>query len=184
MNDMRVEFGTLHNVVGKAATHDGFSFVPAMVDLNGHRFSFDFDLRDAVGERPPAILTRPIQEGYDAAWVRARLPRVFAFTPELSEVEKSVLHVGFVAVASGSTAGFPFVCTDYYGRTNLMFSPEGPDQDTQVKIAAAFWSLLLESPDDLEDFQAAVYHPGAGIWMHFGCADGEPYYRESGDEGG
>jgi len=184
MSDMRVQFGTLQNVFGKPATHGGFTFVPAAVQLDGNGFSIDFDLRDAAGERPPTILARPIEHHYDAAWVRARLPRVFGFTPELSEVEKSLLDVGFVAVAAGSSVGFAFICTDYYGRTGLMFSPDGPDQDTQAKVAAAFWSLLLQAPDDLADFDATVYHPGAGIWMHFGCAHGEPSYRESEDAGG
>src|SRR5262245_6601267 len=168
MNDMQVQFGTLHNVFGKPATHSGFTFVPAAVELNGNGFSTDYYLRDSVGERPPAILARPIEKQYDAAWVRARVPRVFAFTPELSDVEKSLLDVGFVAVVSGSAVGLPFICTDYYGRTGLMFSPDGPDQDKQAKIAAAFWSLLLQAPDDVADFQATVYHPGAGVWMHFG----------------
>lgn len=184
MSNIHVEFGALSNVFGKAATHDGFSFVPAIVELDGDSFSRAFDLRDAVGPHPPASLARPIEHHYDAAWVRARLPRVFAFTPQIAEMEKSLLDVGFVTVAEGSAVGFPFVCTDYYGRTGLMFSPEGPDQATQTKIAAAFWSLLLDSPDDLEDFEAAVFHLGASIWMHFGCADGEPYYRESHDEHG
>jgi len=181
---MHVEFGELQNVFGKPATHGDFTFVPATVELEGNGFSTDFHLRDVAGERPPAILARPIKHQYDAAWVRGRLPHVFGFTPELSEVEKSLLDVGFVAIAAGGLVGFPFICTDYYGRTGLMFSPVGPDQDTQAKIAAAFWSLLLQSPDDLADFEATVYHPGAGVWMHFGCEDGEPSYSESEDEGG
>src|SRR4051794_37098928 len=146
---MQVQFGTLQDVFGKPATHDGFTFVPAAVELNGNGFSTDFYLRDSVGERPPAILARPIEQQFDAAWVRARLPPVFRFTPELSEGEKSLLDVGFVAVATGSSVGFPFECADYYGRTGIMFSPEGPVQDTQAKIAAAFWSLLLQEPDDV-----------------------------------
>jgi hypothetical protein len=107
---------------------------------------------------------------------------VFGFTPELSQVEKSLLDVGFVAVAPGSSVGFPLVCRDYYGQTGIVFSPEGPDQNTQTQIAAAFWSLLLQVPDDVADFEATVYHPGAGVWMHFGCKDGEPTYEESEDE--
>jgi hypothetical protein len=182
MNNMRVQFGTLQQVFGKAATHDGFTFVPARVELNGNGFSHDFYLRDSTGERPPPILARPIEQNYDAAWVRARLPQAFGFTPQLSEVEKSLLDVGFVAVAAGSSVGFPFVCTDYYGRTGIMFSPEGPDQGTQARIATAFWSLLLQTPDDVADFEATVHHPGAGIWMHFGCKDGEPYFEESEEE--
>jgi hypothetical protein len=184
MSDIRVQFGTLQNVFGKPARHDGFTFVPAAIQLDGESFSMGFYFRDLAGDRPPAILVRPIEFQYDAAWVRARLPRVFGFTPELSEVEKSLLDVGFLAVASGSAIGLPFTCTDYYGRAGLMFSPNGPDQDTQAKIARAFWSLLLQTPDDIADFEATVYHPGAGIWMHFGCENGEPSYSESEDEGG
>jgi hypothetical protein len=181
---MQIQFGTLGNVFGRPAVSNDFTFMPADVQLQGNGFSIDFDLRDAVGERPPAILALPIEQMYDAAWVRARLPRVFEFTPEVSDVEKSLLDVGFVAVASGASVGFPFVCTDYYGRTGLMFSPVGPGQDMQARIAAAFWSLLLQAPDDVADFQATVYHIGAGVWLHYSCEDGEPMCRESEDEDG
>lgn len=109
-----------------------------MVELNGDSFSTGFVLRDAAGPHPPAILARPIEQQYDAAWVRARLPRIFGFTPDVAEIEKRLLDVGFVAVPFGNSVGFPFVCNDYYGRTGLMFSPEGPDADSQARIAAAF----------------------------------------------
>jgi hypothetical protein len=184
MSEIRVHFGTLQNVFGKAATAEGFTIVPAAVELDGRSFSSGYFLCDWGGQRPPAILARPIKQQYDAAWVRARLPRVFHFTPDISEIEKSLPNVGFVAVRAESAVGFPFICTDYYGRTGLMFSPNGPEQDTQKKIAAAFWSLLLQSPDDVADFETTVYHPGAGVWMHFGCNHGEPSYSESEDEGG
>lgn len=184
MTDMRVQFGKLHDVFGKPATHGHFTFVPAAIELDGNGFSTEFSLRDAARERPPATLARPIEQQYDAAWVRARLPRVFGFTPERSEVEKSLLDVGFVAVAIGSSVCIPFICADDYGRTGLVFSSDGPDRDTQATIAAAFWSLLLQSPDDLMDFKATVYHPGSGLWTHFGCEDGEPSYCESEDEAG
>jgi hypothetical protein len=65
-----------------------------------------------------------------------------------------------------------------------MFSPDGPDEDMQSKIAVAFWALLLQKPDDVADFRATVYHPGAGVWLHFACEDGEPRCVESEDENG
>jgi hypothetical protein len=74
------------------------------------------------------------------------------------------------------------ICNDYYGRTGLMFSPEGPDNGTQTKIAAAFWSYLLQAPNELADFEAKIPHLGAGGWMHFGCRDGEPSYEWTEDE--
>jgi hypothetical protein len=181
MNEMRIQFGKLLSVFGKPAAHEGFTFTPAKVELSGKSFTIGFDLADSIAGRPPTILARPLKENYDAAWVRARLPRVFDFTPELSDMEKSMLYVGFVAVAE-SSLGIPFVCTDYYGRTGLTFSPDGPDADAKAKIAEAFWSLLLQSPDDLSDFEATVLHPGAGVWMHFGCEHGVPTYSESGGD--
>lgn len=163
--------------------HGGFTFVPAAVELDGNGFSTGYYLGD-FAVPPPPVLGVPIQQQFDAAWVRARLPVVFGFTPELPEAEKSLLDVGFVAVAEGSSVGLPFFCTDHYGHTGLMFSPKGPEQETQAKIAAVFWDLLLQSPDDVTDFRAADYHPGAGIWMHFCCEDGAPSYSESEDEDG
>jgi hypothetical protein len=157
---MRIEFGTLQDVCGKAVVHGGYTFVPAEVKLAGNGFSHGFHLRDAVGAPPPAILANPIEAQYDAAWVRARLPRVFGFIPGDSDVEK----------------------TDYYGRTGLMFSPEGPDTETQTKIANTFWSLLLQNPSDLSDFESTVFHPGACIWMHYSCKNGELEYSESEEE--
>jgi hypothetical protein len=184
MSGIRVEFGTLQTVFGRPATSGNFTFVPALVQLNGNGFSTDFHLSETAGERPPAVLARPIERKYDAAWVRARLPQVFGFIPDVSEVEKSLLDVGFVAVPAGNKVGFPFVCSDYYGQAGLLFSPEGPDRETQATIAAAFWSLLLQAPEDLADFEASVYHAGAGVWMHFACNAGELLYGESEEESG
>ncbi len=179
MQGINIQFGTLRDIFGNPKSAEGFTIVPAWVELRGNQFSNDFYLKDAVVGSGPAILAGPIKKHYDAAWVRARLPNVFGFTPEKAEAEKALLDVGFVAVASGSTVGIPFVCIDYYGKTGLMFSPEGPDKDTQANIAHAFWSLLLESPEDVSDFHEKVFHPGACVWMHFSCVDGEPGYEES-----
>lgn len=183
MNDIRVEFGTLIDVFGMPATHGRFKFIPAAVELVGNSFSMSFRLRDSVGEPLPSVLAHPIEHQYEAAWVRGRLPCVFKFTPELSEGEKCLLYVGLVAVAvtKEGMVGLPFVCTDYYGNVGLMFSSDGPSHDIQAEIAAAFWSLLLQTSEELADFEEAVYHPGAGIWMHYGCEDGVPSYRESED---
>jgi hypothetical protein len=118
--EMRIQFGTLLNVFGTPARQEGFTFVAAAVELAGDGFSSEFYLRDFAGDRPPPLLRRPLEQQYDAAWVRARLPRVFGFTPEVAEVEKALLDVGFVAIPEGKKMGFPFVCTDYYGRTGLI----------------------------------------------------------------
>ena len=99
-----------------------------------------------------------------------------------AEVEKSPLDVAFVAKPSGSDVEFPFVCTDYYGQSGLKLNELGPEPDTQTAIAAAFWQLLLSEPEDVADFETGVYHPGAGVWMHFGCRQGDITHSESADE--
>jgi len=180
MNGIRVQFGVIQDVIGIPRSFDEFKFVPALIELNGNGFRIGFKLADLIGGRAPAVLVAPLKGKYDVSWVRARLPTAFGFTPEVSEVEKSLLNVGFIAVTADMT-GIPFKCADYYGRTGIMFSPEGPDPALQQKVAEAFWQLLLLSPEDLSDFQAKVYHPGAGIWMHFGCSGGEPTFAQSSD---
>ncbi len=149
-----------------------FAFVPGRVVLNGEWFGSEAYLSAAV-TKPPLILAKPISQGIDAVWVRARIPEVFDFTPVLSSTETSLLEVGVVAVPEGASVGTPFICTDYYGRSELVFSPEGPPPNEKAEIAAAFWSLLLQAPDDLANFEERVFHPGAGVWMYFGCENGE-----------
>ena len=78
-------------------------------------------------------------------------------------------------------SAFPFVCTDHYGKTALMFSDEGPEQSTKQRIATAFWNLLCQDPEDLADFQTRIYHPGTGVWLTYGCEDGRVYCDESED---
>ncbi|REK18696.1 MAG: hypothetical protein DWQ37_03950 [Planctomycetota bacterium] len=159
--------------------HDDFRFVAADVELAGSSFSSDFYLRDLARNRLPAILLRAIEGGYDAAWVRARIPHTFQVSPPPARIEKSLLDSGFVAVTIDASLAFPFVCTDYYGKSALMFSGEGPDRVTKQAIADAFWGILLRKPDDLTDFEQRVFHPGACVWLTFGCEAGRVYCEES-----
>jgi hypothetical protein len=74
---------------------------------------------------------------------------------------------------------YPFICTDHYGRSALMFSDEGPAEAMRRSIASAFWELLLQVPEDLADFEHRVYHSGAGVWLAYGCKFGHVYCEES-----
>lgn len=82
----------------------------------------------------------------------------------------------------GESEGVPFECSDYYGRTGLTIAPHESDEPSKARIADAFWNVLLENPDDLADFETRVFHPGAGVWLRYGCESGEPYCRESDDD--
>ena len=116
---------------------------------------------------------------FDVAWVRARLPVVFGFTPEPSEVEKTFLLEGFVAVEDGSDVGVAFECSDYYGATSLTFSDAEADEDLKSRLAEAFWNILLSEPGALADFEGRVDHFAAGVTLTYGCENGEPYCFES-----
>lgn len=172
MQGVTIRHGVLEDVSGRAAVADGWSFVPAAVSLDGD-LEAEQPLSDHLGDHPPPILRPWVPENLDAHWVRARLPVVFAYTPPSAEVEKALLDEGFLAVRdeAGQMLGYPFRCSDHYGRTALAFG-EGVPESVRRAIAVSFWELLLREADRLADFEERVFHPGACVWLHFSCADG------------
>ncbi len=178
---MKIRHAKLVDVTGRPAKYGGFTIVPATVELDGMSFSPSLPLAELARDRIPPVLRLPIEHGYDAAWVRARLPSAFGISPEPSEGEKQFLLVGFVAVSDGSEEGVAFECSDHYGKTSLLFSPEEENAALMERVADAFWGVLLSEPDQLEDFEVSVMHSGAPITLHFGCENGEPYCRETPD---
>lgn len=178
---MKVRHATLLNVIGRPARFGGFTIVPAELSLDGTMFSPTFPLGELSPAQIPPILRAPIEQHYDVAWVRARLPHAFGISPEPTEMEKALLLVGFVAIPDGQEEAIAFECSDYYGRTSLTFSDEETDEAAKRHVARAFWGMLLSEPKQLEDFEASVIHLGAPITLHFGCEDGEPFCRESKD---
>ena len=175
---MNVRHATLLDVFGRPAKSGGFAIMPAALELDGTSFSLTFPLADLPPDQIPPVLRLPIQEHYDASWVRARLPIAFGIVPEPSEGEKSFLSIGFVAVAEGANEAVAFECADHYGKTSLIFSEHEVDDSAKQAIALAFWNVLLSEPDDLEDFEATVLHLGAPVTLHFGCENGEPFCHE------
>lgn len=181
---MKVRHARLHDVNGRPARHGGFTIVPANVELEGIAFHPSFALDELPADDLPPVLREAIEHHFDVAWVRARLPAVFGCAPDPSEREKTLLLQGFVAVRDGADEALAFECSDHYGRTSLTFSEAEGDEQLKADVADAFWSVLLAEPDALADFSARCYHVGAGVWLNYGCADGEPYCLESdGDEG-
>jgi hypothetical protein len=176
---VEVRHGVLLNVFGTPARCGSYTIMPSDSKLNGRSFRTDYRLCDHFDVPVPSVLRYPVDQGFDAAWVRARLPSVFGFTPEPTEVEKTLLCVGFAAVTEGGSICYPFICTDHYGRSALMFSDEGPEEAVKRSIADAFWGALVQYPDDLTDFEERVYHPGAMVWLNYGCESGHLYCEES-----
>ncbi len=86
---------------------------------------------------------------------------------------------GFVAALQKQDAilAVPFRCTTHYGRSCLGFSDETPDELAD-KISGVFWSLLLEEPHDLADYDDSMFHAGIGVWIDYGVSLGRPYMDE------
>jgi len=170
-----IRYGELIDVYGLSAQSKDFTFVPARIQLNGTML----ELGQYFDEHPKMPRAR-IPKHADAAFVRARIPHIFGYTPIYDEdQEKSLLSEGFVAVLPDGKTAVPFECSDYYGRTSLTFSGDGPEEPLRTQIADAFWETVESEPNVLDDFEQSVFHPGACVWMQFGCKNGELYCDES-----
>ena len=165
--------------LGNPATHAGFVFQPVRLKLDVAGAGADFPLHDFAGNPPPPVLRLAFEKQYDAAWVRARMPRVFGYAPVfVEEEENALLDVDFVATPSGQAEAMPFVCGDHHGRACLLFKTDGEDPAVRQRIAAAFWSLLLANPDDLADFEQMVYHEPSEMWLKLGCLHGNLFCEQ------
>ena len=123
-----------------------------------------------------------IHPGEDAPWACGRVQRVFSLpqVPEEDRAEKSCMGFSFLAaVPEGEQlVGIPFECTDYYGKSVLIFSGDAPLQSLIDHVASAFWQVLLKAPDDLPEYTDHFFHTGAGVEVRFGVRDGEPFMEE------
>lgn len=88
--------------------------------------------------------------------------------------------MGFSFVAAreedGVQVAIPFLCVDYYGRSSITMSAEVV-AEVRAEIGDAFWSLVM-SGDELADYRDRVFHPGACVWLDFGCSNGALYLNE------
>ncbi len=178
----KVVGGELRDVLGPQRRSDAWSFVPADIRLEGSSWSGECDLRDEPdATKCSAELRDLVDRHLDAIWVRARVRAVFGVDsqPEEERPEKSLMHFRFAAAHDESPqASYVFECTDYYGKAQLCFGETQPDEVVRAAIGAAFWRLLLAEPDLLADYEDRAFHPGACIWMHYGCRNGELFYEE------
>ncbi len=94
MADFYIRYGELIDVYGRSTQSKGFTFVPARIQLSGTMLESGQHF-DEHPKMPRAVMP----EHADAAFVRARIPSIFGYTPVYDEErEKSLLSEGFVAV--------------------------------------------------------------------------------------
>jgi hypothetical protein len=177
-SNVDIKPGIIVNVIGRPARAGGFTFTPAVIDTGGETFRPASFLNALPADRVPSVLRVPIEQNYDAAWVRARLPGAFGILPGQPEMEKVLLGVSFVAVRDGAGEGTAFDLTDYDGKSALTFGESESDDPLKQAIADAFWSLLLSAPEELADFQARVFRSAENAWATFGCEDGQSYFTQ------
>jgi hypothetical protein len=173
-----IRHGQFLDVIGPPVRKNDVSLVPARVKLNGTSLSPAFAFIDwckSGGHDIPAI----VHGDENAPWVLGRLMVLFNAenTPMEGRGEKSCVNASFLAIfQDNENVAIPFDCVDYYGRTSLFFSSEDPPpHGLQSRIAEAYYQLLLESPDELVDYENRMYHAMAGAWVAFGVCHGEPY---------
>lgn len=176
-----IRHGEFHDVTGSARKYDGVIFAPARVTLTGTMFDYVFPLADCLDEVFTATKTI-VRFGADAPWVLGRLMHLFGIErlPAEDRGEKTCFYAAFLAVLPDrDNLAVPFECTDNYLESCLMFSSEdAPPQELQVRIAGAFWGLLLTDPDELKDYHERVLFRGEDIWIRFGVEQGEPFLVE------
>lgn len=180
LSSLQIQFGTLNGVLGPAVAHNGITFVPAAVDFSGYENGPT--LAEALA-KAEATIRAIVNPGEDAPWASGRIQRVFQQRqiPEDERGEKCCTLFTFLAVIvdRDSIVGIPFVCTDHYGESILLFGDDPPpDAETMQSVANAFWSLLLSKPNDLADYSDRMEHLGAGVTIEFGVDDGVPFMRE------
>ena len=127
---MEVRHGALVSVYGTPVRREGYTFMPADVVLEGSSFSLDFELRDYLGDEVPVVLRLAVRDGIEAAWVRARIPRLplseqrqygEAFR-RLTEVTNQIERVSALAADAVQTA--------VYGLTSGVLAPPRGGRDT------------------------------------------------------
>ncbi len=166
-----VQFGELFNVFGRPADFDGMKFIPASVRIEETTGSWEHHFRDH-----PNFKNANTIPYYDVAFIRARIPCIFGYTPQPAECEKMFLCDGFLAVIEEIEC-IPFNCSDYYGRTGLEFSRLAADE-LKSGIASRLWSLFLADCDDVDDFEFTVDEYGFHPHVTLGCRNGEVYAQE------
>ncbi len=182
-DSINVRFGELEDVIGPARRYADISIVPAKVQLTGSMLTNGPHFEEYLKEHKlPADIKALIRPGEDAPWACGRIQRVFSLPqlPEEERAEKSCMGFSFLAALQedGQLVGIPFECTDYYGRSLLMFSGDAPPQPLIDRITNAFWQILLAEPQELAEYADHYYHSGAGIEVRFGIRDGEPFVEE------
>jgi hypothetical protein len=189
MSAFQVRFGELIRVYGHPSKKEDYTFCPVDLEMNDEPETLEdygFYLADYAESCSSIALRNAIRGRYDVSWTFARIMRVFSIEPEPDEDGIGmVLNQVFLAIPHGHAIGYPFRCCDLAGRSHLQFSIDEPETENCHKIGGAFWRLLLDAPDDRQDFDRRVNGP-EHEWaladptdLDYGCKFGHLYRERS-----
>ena len=177
--------GWLIDVIGRPVFSAGVCLIPALLEIDEPSRWPEYPLSELDSEIP-TVSSLYWGDFGDVAWVRAKIPLVFGYTPihDAEECRLTLLDEGFLAVfpfANKPAKAFPFACTDDIADnlTGLIFSQRGPPRKTKAAIAKAFWSALLSGPrDELADFTATIVTDEGEVEMEIGRRRGNFFVCE------
>ena len=180
-----IRHGELIDVIGSPVRFSDVTFVPALTELVGTSFSCQFDFTEWAQQKK-RTLPSIVRGDHNAPWFLGRMMHLFNTenVGEEDRMEKSCFNVSLIAILhNASNVAVPFDCCDHYARTALMFSSDDePPLTVRSSIADAFYSLMLDDPCGLTDYDNRLFHSGVGIWMDYGVSHGEPYFNEATDD--
>jgi hypothetical protein len=171
-----LENGWLYDVIGRPRASRGILFVPALLEVDGlsdiDEDNYDAAIRHFLRDSQEAALLRSVRRELDpsestafpALWARSRIQRLFHYQPmdASNNHPPAFLNAPFVAVSRFNTEdfhAFAFVCTNnkWEYEPGLIFGRQCPPGELCDVIAESFWTLLLESPRELSDFDDSIY---------------------------
>ena len=150
----------LHDIVGLPAGAGDCLFVPALFDYSVESEGpVEYHLSDF---EPDLHLLCTLFNCFDLndelvlqCWVRPWIPCAFGLRPPVGEDRRrnDLLDFPFLAVfrsGPGATlTTIPFVCVEGLSGPGLVFRKSDTDSATKRRVATAFWSHLLQVPDDI-----------------------------------
>ncbi len=176
------ENGTLVDVIGRPAVHDGVRFVPILYDDpfadNPYLYLDDIDRLPTI---PNCFTFTDDVANWPTWWAKSRLIDIFGFQPPVNCELNRPLNCPFAAVLDVSEPELSFVpmLLASAGLANsyatIQFR-EGTPKETKQRLASAFLELLLKSPSGLGVF--VEYHLPS--WDDEGSYEA-PLYRVSCD---
>jgi hypothetical protein len=178
-----IRYGEFKDVLAHPRQLNNVTLIPAVIGLTGPMLTNGSFLDEYLQkQRLPVEVRALIRLREDAPWACGRIQYLFSLpqVPEEDRGEKCCMAFEFLAAleVDGKLTGVPFWCSDYYGRSVLIFSGAAPPEDVINTIAAAFWGILIENPTELIDYTDRFSHLGGGFDVEFGVEDGEPFMRE------